>query len=53
MLFAAGRFNANNFMNDLLAGDPFVWCILAAVLFFSGLQIYTKLRGSAKTDRNT
>ena len=53
MLFATGRFNATNFMNDLLAGDPFVWCILGAVLFFSGLQIYTKLRGFAKSDWNT
>ena len=53
MLFAVGRFNATNFMNDLLAGDPVVWCILGAVLLFSGLQIYTKLRGFVKSDRTT
>lgn len=44
MLVAATRVNLDNFIKDLMEGDLFVWGIVFAVVFFTGLQAYQKYR---------
>ena len=46
------RVNFDHFIRDLMAGDLVVWGIVIAVVFFTGLGIYQKLR-SYKTTSGT
>ena len=44
MPFGATHVNFENLINDLMAGDPFVWGILVVVVFFTGFSAYQKYR---------
>jgi hypothetical protein len=41
------RVNLDHFIQDLREGDLVVWGILIAMVFFTGLGIYQKLRSFA------
>jgi hypothetical protein len=45
------RVNLDNFIQDLREGDLVVWGILIAMVFFTGLGIYQKVRSI--TAKNT
>jgi hypothetical protein len=48
------RVNLDHLVRDLMEGDLVVWGIVIAVVFFSGLGIYQKLRSPAtKTGTET
>jgi hypothetical protein len=44
MLFAATRVNLTHFVRDLQEGDLVTWGIVIAVVFFSLLSAWQKLR---------
>lgn len=47
------RVNLDHFVRDLMEGDLVVWGIVIAVVFFSGLGIYQKLRTLAPKSEAT
>lgn len=44
MLLAYRAGSAARFFEGLSAGDPVAWCILGAVVFFTGLSVWQKYR---------
>lgn len=48
MLLAATRVNLTHFLQDLQEGDLVTWGIVIAVVFFSLLSAWQKLRGQAE-----
>jgi hypothetical protein len=46
-MLLAVRVNLDHFLRDLAAGDPVVWTIVAAVVFFTALSAYQQYRTRA------
>jgi hypothetical protein len=47
-MLLAVRVNLSHFIEDLMAGDPFVWAIVVGVVFFTALGAYQKYRAASK-----
>ena len=43
-MLLAVRVNLDHFVQDLMAGDPFVWCIAIGIVGCTAFGIYQKLR---------